>query len=42
MEIAVISSKLKEAGKTTKEIRDYIDNAYKEGYGKPTPTPMPS
>lgn len=42
MEIAVISSKLKEAGKTTKEIRAYIDNAYKEGYGKPTPTPMPS
>ncbi|MDR7317421.1 PCYCGC domain-containing protein [Brevibacillus nitrificans] len=42
MEIAVISSKLKEAGKTTKEIRDYIDNTYKEGYGKPTPTPMPS
>jgi len=42
MEIAVISSKLKEAGKSTKEIRDYIDNAYKEGYGKPTPTPMPS
>ncbi|WP_419878206.1 PCYCGC motif-containing (lipo)protein [Brevibacillus centrosporus] len=42
MEIAVISSKLKEAMKTTKEIRDYIDNTYKEGYGKPTPTPMPS
>lgn len=42
MEIAVVSSKLKEAGKTTKEIREYIVNAYKEGYGKPTPTPMPS
>ena len=42
MEIAVITSKLKEAGKTKKEIRDYIDNTYKEGYGKPTPTPMPS
>lgn len=42
MEIAVISSKLKEAGKTPLEIREYIDSAYKEGYGKPTPTPMPS
>ncbi|GEB34052.1 PCYCGC domain-containing protein [Brevibacillus parabrevis] len=42
MEIAVISSKLKQAGKSTKEIREYIDNNYKEGYGKPTPTPMPS
>ncbi|MFD2370183.1 PCYCGC motif-containing (lipo)protein [Brevibacillus sp. GCM10020057] len=41
MEIAVVSSKLKEAGKSTKEIREYIDNAYKEGYGKPTPTPTP-
>ncbi|MGN7471456.1 PCYCGC domain-containing protein [Brevibacillus sp. SAFN-007a] len=42
MEIAVISSKLKQAGKSTKEIRDYIDNTYKEDYAKPTPTPMPS
>lgn len=42
MEIAVISSKLKEAGKTTLEIRQYIDSAYREGYAKPTPTPMPS
>lgn len=42
MEIAVISSKLKQAGKSTKEIREYIDHTYKEGYGKPTPTPMPS
>lgn len=42
MEIAVVSSKLKEAGKSTLEIRQYIDEAYKEGYGKPTPTPMPS
>lgn len=42
MEIAIVSSKLKEAGKTTLEIREYIDSAYKEGYGKPTPTPMPS
>lgn len=42
MEIAVVSSKLKQAGKTPTEIRNYIDNAYKEGYGKPTPTPMPS
>jgi Protein of unknown function with PCYCGC motif len=42
MEIAVVASKLKEAGKTNLEIRQYIDSAYKEGYGTPTPTPMPS
>lgn len=42
MEIAVVSSKLKQEGKSVKEIRQFIDNAYKEGYGKPTPTPMPS
>lgn len=42
MNIAVESAALKEQGKTTKEIRTYIDNKYKEGYAKPTPTPMPS
>lgn len=42
MEIAIVSSKLKQEGKSTKEIRQFIDNAYKEGYGAPTPTPMPS
>ena len=28
-------------GKSLIEIREYIDNKYKEGYAKPTPTPMP-
>jgi hypothetical protein len=42
MEIAVVSAKLKQDGKSVKEIRQFIDNAFKEGYAKPTPTPMPS
>ncbi|MGZ4112805.1 MAG: PCYCGC motif-containing (lipo)protein [Tumebacillaceae bacterium] len=42
MEIAVTSAKMKQEGKTTLEIRNFIDNKYKEGYAKPTPTPMPS
>jgi hypothetical protein len=42
MEIAVVSAKLKQEGKSVKEIRAFIDNAYKDGYAKPTPTPMPS
>lgn len=29
-------------GKTPAQIRDYVDSAYKEGYAKPTPTPMPN
>lgn len=29
-------------GKCLKEIRQYIDEKYKEGYSKPTPTPFPS
>jgi ketosteroid isomerase-like protein len=28
-------------GKSIKEIREYIDSKYKEGFAKPTPTPMP-
>ncbi|PLT34956.1 PCYCGC motif-containing (lipo)protein [Bacillus sp. V5-8f] len=28
-------------GKSIKEIREYIDNKYKEGYPEPTPTPQP-
>lgn len=42
MEIAVESASLKQKGKTTLEIRKYIDEKYKEGYGKPTKTPMPT
>jgi outer membrane murein-binding lipoprotein Lpp len=42
LEIAVVSAKLKQEGKSVKEIRQFIDNAFKEGYAKPTPTPMPS
>jgi hypothetical protein len=42
MEIAVIASKMKQDGGTLKEIRTFIDEKYKEGYAKPTPTPMPS
>jgi Protein of unknown function with PCYCGC motif len=42
MEIALESATLKQKGKTNLEIRNYIDNKYKEGYAKPTKTPMPS
>jgi hypothetical protein len=42
MEIAVVASKLKQEGKSVKEIRQFIDQAYSQGYAKPTPTPMPS
>ena len=41
MEIAVESAKLKQEGKTPLEIRKYIDNKYKDGFAKPTDTPMP-
>lgn len=41
LEIASESITMKEYGKSLKEIRTYIDNKYKEGYGKPTPTPIP-
>ncbi|EJR58209.1 hypothetical protein IIM_00038 [Bacillus cereus VD107] len=41
LEIAVESASMKQKGKSTLEIRKYIDNKYKEGYGRPTPTPMP-
>ncbi len=40
--IAAESAKLKRQGKSDKEIRDYIDEKYKEGFAEPTPTPMPS
>ncbi|MFC7442078.1 PCYCGC motif-containing (lipo)protein [Laceyella putida] len=42
MDIAVESAKLKQEGKSVKEIRQYIDQKYRDGYAKPTPTPMPS
>lgn len=42
MEIAVISAKGKQDGKTNKEIREFIDQKYKRGYAKPTDTPMPA
>ncbi|WP_028399987.1 PCYCGC motif-containing (lipo)protein [Ectobacillus panaciterrae] len=42
MEIALESASMKQNGSSALEIRNYIDNKYKEGYGKPTPTPMPA
>lgn len=42
LEIAAESIVMYEKGSSVKEIRDYIDDKYKEGYAKPTPTPMPS
>lgn len=42
MEIAVESIKMKQEGKSLKEIRETIDNTYNEGYAAPTNTPMPS
>lgn len=42
LEIAFTSSKMLKEGKSVKEIRIFIDDTYKDGYGKPTPTPMPS
>ncbi len=42
MEIVVLSAKMKEEGKSDKEIRQFIDETYKEGYAAPTPTPMPA
>lgn len=41
LEIAAESMKMKQEGKSIKEIRNYIDEKYKEGYAKPTKTPMP-
>ncbi|MFS0921296.1 PCYCGC motif-containing (lipo)protein [Brevibacillus sp. 179-C 1.1 NHS] len=42
LEIAFTSAKMLKEGKSVKEIRTFIDDTYKEGYAKPTPTPMPS
>lgn len=42
LEIAMESAVMKnQFGKSLKEIRQAIDNKYKEGYAKPTPTPLP-
>ncbi|MFB6466112.1 PCYCGC motif-containing (lipo)protein [Cytobacillus sp. Hz8] len=42
VETTTESIKQYQAGKSIKEIRQYIDNKYKEGFPKPTPTPMPA
>lgn len=42
LEIAVESAKMKSEGKSLTEIRNTIDDKYKTGYAKPTPTPMPT
>lgn len=42
VQIATESIKLKQQGKSLKEIRDYIDKTYEKGYAKPTKTPMPA
>lgn len=41
LDIAVKAIEMKENGKEVIEIRNYIDETYNSGYGKPTPTPMP-
>ena len=42
LEIAVQSVQMKQEGKSMKEIREFIDETYKEGYAEPTDTPMPA
>lgn len=42
LEIAVESAKMDSEGKSLTEIRNTIDEKYKTGYAKPTPTPMPT
>ncbi len=41
LEIAATSVMEYSKGKSVKEIRDMIDDAYKEGFSTPTPTPEP-
>ncbi|WP_369900993.1 PCYCGC motif-containing (lipo)protein [Bacillus manliponensis] len=41
LEIALESAKMKRDGKTDIAIRNNIDEKYREGYAKPTPTPKP-
>ncbi|MFD2680581.1 PCYCGC motif-containing (lipo)protein [Bacillus seohaeanensis] len=42
LEIAAESIIMYEKGESIKNIRNYIDKNYSEGYAKPTPTPMPA
>jgi len=42
LEIAAESIRLRQEGKSVQEIREYIDEKYRDGYAEPTPTPMPS
>lgn len=42
LEIAVQSVKMTQEGKTLTEVRNFIDETYKEGYAEPTDTKMPS
>ncbi|WP_028551812.1 PCYCGC motif-containing (lipo)protein [Paenibacillus sp. UNC451MF] len=42
LEIAVTSARMKQDGKSAKEIRSYIDQKYQKGYAKPTDTPKPA
>ncbi|MCM3785596.1 PCYCGC domain-containing protein [Neobacillus mesonae] len=41
LDVAVASAKMAHDGKAPLEIRRIMDEAYKEGYADPTPTPMP-
>ncbi|WP_248925011.1 PCYCGC domain-containing protein [Paenibacillus hamazuiensis] len=42
LQIAVQSIKMKQDGKSLKEIRTFIDKTYEKGYAKPTKTPLPA
>ena len=42
LQIATEAIRLKQEGKSVKEIRAYIDEKYRDGYANPTPTPRPS
>lgn len=42
LETAIKSVQMTQEGKSLKEIRDHIDEAYGNGFAEPTNTPMPS
>ena len=42
LDTAIASVMMIQEGKSLKEVRDIIDETYKEGYAEPTDTPMPS